>query len=113
MKMAFYKETCIRCGALIDPDVRSCPKCGSRIPFGDRCFTCMREISRDDRVCSGCGRQLHVVCPVCGETTFMQDRCEKCNADLMIICPNKRCGAFQFYDTEKCTACGKKIKKRK
>ena len=108
--MALYKQYCIRCDALIAADSLVCPKCGSRSPFTDRCFTCLREIKREDMVCYGCGRSLHITCPNCNQTVFMQDRCEKCGADLMRICSNKRCGAFQFFDSVKCTACGKKLK---
>jgi hypothetical protein len=31
----------------------------------------------------------------------------------MFRCPNERCGVLQFFENEKCTACGKKIKKNK
>ncbi|HHT65344.1 MAG TPA: hypothetical protein GX017_04555 [Clostridiales bacterium] len=111
--MAFYKQTCIRCNALIDGDSSFCPKCGSKSPFADRCFSCFKEISRDDKICSGCGRNLNITCPHCGQSTFMQDKCEKCKADLMIVCPNRRCGAFQFFDAVKCSACGKKLPQKR
>jgi hypothetical protein len=29
----------------------------------------------------------------------------------MIHCTNPRCGALQFFENAKCTACGKKIKR--
>ena len=33
-----------------------------------------------------------------------------CALGLMVYCENKRCGALQFFQNTKCTACGKKIK---
>jgi hypothetical protein len=40
------------------------------------------------------------------------DKCDACGAALMITCPNKLCHAPQFFENTKCTACGKKIKKK-
>ncbi len=109
--MAFYKQPCIHCGVLVDRDARFCPKCGSDSPFGYHCPACLREISRDDAVCAGCGRQLTIPCPKCGEKTFVESKCDQCGADLTVLCPNKRCGQKQFFQNEKCTACGTKLKK--
>jgi RNA polymerase subunit RPABC4/transcription elongation factor Spt4 len=109
--MATYKQPCIHCGEFIERDARLCPKCASRSPFGYHCPTCMRPIEKGQAICSGCGRELYVTCPTCGERTFAGERCEKCGSGLMIICANPRCGELQFFENTKCTACGKKIKR--
>jgi hypothetical protein len=70
----------------------------------------MKSIEKRQTVCSGCGRSLTVVCPACQQPTFVDERCERCGASLMIHCANPRCGEPQFFDLTKCTACGKKIK---
>ncbi|MDI9493345.1 MAG: zinc ribbon domain-containing protein [Bacillota bacterium] len=111
--MAFYKQPCVHCGEFIDRDVRFCPKCGSRSPFGYACPTCLRPIEKNQQVCSGCGRSLFVTCPACGKQTFVDERCQVCGAGLMIQCQNPRCGQMQFFQNEKCTACGKKFKNKK
>lgn len=59
---------------------------------------------------AGCGRPLYVACPFCGKPTFVQERCEQCGQGLLVRCGNKRCGAAQFFENTRCTACGKKIK---
>ncbi len=109
--MATYKQPCIHCGEFVERDSRLCPKCGSRSPFGYHCPTCLREIKKDQPACSGCGRSLTVTCPTCGQSTFADERCEKCSAGLMIHCTNSRCGELQFFENKKCTVCGKKIKR--
>lgn len=111
--MAFYKQACIHCGQLIDRDARFCSKCGNRNPFGYHCPTCLHEIKKDDILCSNCGRKLVVVCPHCGQSTFVNDTCEHCKKSLMVQCSNRRCGEMQFFENTKCNACGKKIKIKK
>ncbi len=108
--MASYKQPCIHCGAFIETDARVCTGCGSRSPFGYLCPTCNRPVQKGQTLCAGCGRPLYVSCPTCGQQTFVQERCERCGAGLMVYCENKRCGALQFFQNEKCTVCGKKIK---
>ncbi len=110
--MATYKQPCIHCGEFVERDSHLCPKCGSRSPFGYHCPTCLREIQKGQPVCSGCGRGLMVVCPTCSQLTFVNERCENCGAGLMIHCTNSRCGNLQFFENIKCTACGKKIKRK-
>jgi len=110
--MATYKQPCIHCGEFIEGDSRFCPKCQSRSPFGYNCPTCLREIQKDQAVCAGCGRQLYVICPVCGGTTFVSTHCDACQADLMKQCQNPRCLQLQFFENMKCTACGKKFKEK-
>jgi predicted amidophosphoribosyltransferase len=108
--MAFYKQPCIHCGAYIDRDARFCSACGSHSPFGYLCPTCLRPVEKSQRLCAGCGRPLYVACPVCGGQTFVQEKCEQCGGSLMVKCQNSRCGAWQFFENTKCTACGAKIK---
>lgn len=110
--MATYKQPCIHCNTFIERDSRVCPTCGSRSPFGYLCPTCNREISKDQVACSGCGRELYIACPHCGERTFVDAKCDSCGQSLMITCTNKRCGQLQFFENERCTVCGKKIKRR-
>jgi len=109
--MATYRQPCIHCGTYIERSAAFCPKCGSSSPFGYLCPSCRREISRDDRRCTGCGRELYVICPHCGQRTFVQEKCEACGMSLMQICGNRRCGAEQFFDLKKCTVCGHSLLK--
>ncbi len=108
--MAGYKQPCIHCGTFIEADTRRCTGCGSMSPFGYLCPNCLRPVQKGQALCAGCGRSLYVACPTCGQTTFVQENCECCGASLMIQCENERCGAPQFFQNEKCTVCGKKIK---
>lgn len=108
--MAIYKQPCIHCGSLVERDARFCPKCGSRNPFGFQCPSCLRSIDKGSQVCANCGRPLYVTCPFCGERTFVLEICEHCGRTLMVPCQNRRCGEMQFFENEKCTVCGKKIK---
>jgi len=107
--MASYKQPCLQCGTLIDRDVHFCPACQSMNAFGYHCPGCGKQIQKGQRICTDCGRALYVSCPHCGQTTFAQDRCELCGQSLMVRCQNSRCGALQFFENVKCTACGKKI----
>lgn len=108
--MATYKHPCLHCGEFIERDSRICPNCGSRSPFGYHCPNCLKDIKKNQTLCSGCGRSLYVACPSCKQQTFVSERCEACGADLMICCSNPRCNELQFFQNTKCTACGKKIK---
>lgn len=111
--MASYKQSCIHCGAYVEPDALFCPTCRSGSPFGYLCPTCLRFIQKGQTVCDRCGRALYVSCPVCGKHTFVQEKCEQCGESLVIRCQNPRCGELQFFENQKCTACGKKIKQNK
>lgn len=108
--MASYKQSCLHCGAYIDPDARFCPSCRRGSPFGYLCPSCLRSVEKGQPLCAGCGRQLNVVCPACGKQTFVQDVCGHCGAALMVQCQNVRCGVLQFFENTKCTACGQKMK---
>ena len=109
--MASYKQACIFCNTLIDSDSHFCAKCGSRNPFAVVCPTCLREVEKDDLICSGCGRQLVISCPKCSQNTFVFDKCQVCGASLMVSCSNKRCGEMVFFQNTHCRACGKKVGK--
>jgi len=108
--MAGYKRCCIHCGSLIGSDSRFCSVCGSDCPFGYLCPACLKPVEKTQTVCPGCGRPLHITCPFCGETTFVQSTCEKCGKSLTVVCENPRCGSKQFFENQKCTACGKKLR---
>jgi len=87
--------------------------CGSRTPFIYSCPSCLREIPKNGVVCGGCGRKLMVPCPFCkAETSAGGSKCSGCGKSLMIKCQNKRCGQAQFFENNKCTVCGKPIKKK-
>ncbi len=108
--MASYKQPCIHCGIYIEADARFCPACGSFSPFGFLCPACLRPVKKGQPLCLGCGKTLYTTCPACTKQTFVQEKCEACSATLMVQCQNPRCGALQFFENTKCTACGKKIK---
>ncbi len=110
--MAGYDKACIGCGNLIGYDSMFCPICGRMSPFYDACPSCNAEIKRGWQRCSSCGRMLTIPCPHCGKPTFVGDKCDACGVSLMVTCPNKLCHAPQFFENTKCTACGKKIKKK-
>jgi RNA polymerase subunit RPABC4/transcription elongation factor Spt4 len=102
----------MHCSEMIERDSRSCPKCGSRSPFGYQCPKCLKSIGKDDAVCSGCGRSLTTTCPLCGGSTFAgNDKCDACGRSLLVLCKNKKCGVKQYFENTTCTACGKPIKK--
>lgn len=110
--MATYKIPCIHCGEMVERDAHNCPRCSSRSPFGYHCPACLKPIARGHAVCSGCGRLLTAVCPYCKGQTFVgSEKCDNCGQTLMIHCENKRCGERQFFENQKCTVCGKSIKK--
>lgn len=109
--MASYKQPCAQCGALLDRDARFCSKCGSDSPFVLACPSCLRQITREDNRCPGCGRALRVACPHCGGLTFVQSACEHCGNSLMLRCPRRKCGQPQFFDNKTCVHCGKKLPK--
>lgn len=108
--MAGYDKPCIGCGSFIGYDSHFCPVCGRQSPFYDACPSCGAEIKRAWQRCASCGRELHIVCPHCGQPTFVGEKCDKCGQSLMVRCSNKLCQGMQFFQNEKCTLCGKKIK---
>jgi predicted amidophosphoribosyltransferase len=111
--MATYQKPCIQCGAFVQGGARYCQACGTSNPFTHNCPTCIKEISPEHMVCSGCGRPTKILCPVCKQQTFIgKSNCEVCGESLMQTCSNPRCGEKQFFENTKCTACGKKFKKK-
>jgi hypothetical protein len=96
---------------MIEGDSRVCPKCGIIGPYGMQCPNCLRTIKTDDAVCSSCGRALMTPCPFCKADTFVGIwKCGSCGKALTIKCPDKKCGQPQFFESTKCTVCGKVIK---
>jgi len=110
--MASYKQPCLHCGTLIERDARFCVSCGSHSPFGYACPDCLKPIQKGDALCAGCGRSLFVPCPKCGKESFVAAACAHCGESFLLPCPNERCGKPQFFQAQKCTACGKKIKRK-
>lgn len=108
--MTSYVKQCIHCGEMISKDAKYCPKCKSRNPFIIRCPEYFREVTKDQKECSCCGRKLIVKCPFCGEMSFVLDQCEKCGTCFLIECFNKRCGEMVFFQNEYCTMCGRRLK---
>lgn len=110
--MAGYQQPCRVCGAFVARDSRFCPSCSSSAPFVDLCPSCHHQVARGQRVCAGCGRGLAVTCPACQATSFVGERCDACGAAFVVRCPDRRCQALQFFENDRCTACGKKIKEK-
>ncbi len=108
--MASDKKKCMHCCTFIASNSKFCSKCGSRNPFLIRCPECLREVNREDVVCSCCGRNLIIKCQVCGKDTFVLDKCEKCGTSFLIECPNRRCGELVFFQNDSCTMCGRRLK---
>lgn len=108
--MATYKQPCVHCGQMLERDSRYCPGCMSASPFGAHCPQCLKPVKQGQAICSGCGRKLHIVCPSCKNTVFIEEKCKICGQSFMVTCSNKRCGQKQFFENQKCTVCGKKIK---
>ena len=108
--MSSDKKPCIQCGAMVEGTANFCAGCGSNHPFNYLCPTCKNEITKDMTRCSDCGRFTQVACPSCGAPTFVgKDNCEQCGATLMVECPNSRCGNNEFFENDKCSACGTKM----
>jgi hypothetical protein len=104
------KQLCILCGQLIDRDARFCPA-GQPESIG-YCVSDLNEaIVKDTSHLCRCAANLRPL-PHCGQPTFVQDRCERCDQTLMVACSNRRCGVWQFFQNATCTACGKKIKNK-
>ncbi|MGI6469294.1 MAG: double zinc ribbon domain-containing protein [Syntrophomonadaceae bacterium] len=99
------------CSQLIPGDSNLCPLCGSADPFHMRCPKCRNPIEGRWKVCSSCGMQLFTPCPSCGQTTRVAKFCGHCNAELLVTCPQKRCGVLQIMPADrKCIKCGKPFK---
>jgi hypothetical protein len=104
----------MRCGKLIPRDSAFCGECGYRSPFGFHCPACLKPIEKSGVACPSCGKPLYSPCPECKNPTFIgEEVCEHCNTPLLVKCTNPRCGQMQFFENERCTACGKKIKIKK
>lgn len=108
--MTPYMKQCLHCKEMISAESKFCPKCKSRNPFLIRCPECFHVVKHKQKECSCCGRNLIVKCPKCGEMSFVLDQCEKCGADFLVECFNKRCGERVFFENECCTMCGRKLK---
>lgn len=108
--MAGYKLPCIACGGFIDFDSKTCPLCGRRSPFADRCPSCLCEVKKQWLKCPSCARALSIACPHCKKPTFVGDACQSCGKSLLVRCGNKRCLAVQFFENTSCNECGRKLK---
>lgn len=105
--MPGYKHPCRYCGQLTPPDANVCPFCGKVNPAGPtRCPHCRNPIRKEHAACSGCGLNLRIVCSECFEETFLGDYCEHCDARLLVVCPNRKCGAEQAPVGDSCIKCG-------
>lgn len=107
--MAGYKHPCRYCGKFIPPDSEVCPICGKISPLSIRCPKCRSPIEKGWKRCSQCGQVLETKCPYCGKITFLDAHCEHCGSSLMVVCPNKKCGAEQIPIGGKCIKCGKPL----
>lgn len=108
--MPGYKHPCRYCGELAPPDANVCPFCGKVNPKGPtRCPRCRNPIRKEHRACSGCGLDLRVICFECMNETFFGDYCEHCGTRLLVVCPNKKCGAEQPPIGPTCVECGETL----
>jgi antitoxin component YwqK of YwqJK toxin-antitoxin module len=85
------------------------------------CPLCKGEIPFDTESCNFCGAVLApgpnrntpilkgVVCKNCGEKNYDYDRCNSCNQDFVIACPE--CGSDLRLSDQKCESCGLSIRK--
>jgi hypothetical protein len=106
-----YKKPCRYCEGLIAPESKVCPLCGKVSPLGSpRCPRCRSQVEKGWIRCGDCGLSLEVVCPFCGEQTFFGDYCDKCDARLLVTCPNRKCGEEQPPIGGTCVKCGKPLK---
>jgi hypothetical protein len=72
-----------------------------------KCHTCRQPVSLEDRICGRCGAQLHVLCPSCGQETFIQSNCRYCRSSLYVVCPDKNCKKTQLISPGgRCRFCG-------
>ncbi len=109
--MPGYKHPCKYCGALLEENVEVCPICEKVNPLGPlRCPICKNPIHKDWKKCSNCGLELKVICPKCGEVSFLGDYCDHCGARLTVICSRKSCKYEQPPISVNCIKCGKPLK---
>jgi RNA polymerase subunit RPABC4/transcription elongation factor Spt4 len=110
--MPGYQQPCRYCNQLVPPDSNACPSCGKINPLGPtRCPKCRSPIQEGWKKCSSCGLTLEVACPKCQKVTWFGDYCQYCEAQLFVVCPNKKCQTAQPPLGDKCVKCGKPLKR--
>lgn len=108
--MPGYKHPCRYCDGLVSEDSNVCPLCGKVNPVGPlRCPKCHSPIEKGWTKCGHCGLGLQIACPQCGKLTFFGDYCDKCNARLVVVCPNPKCRTEQPPIGPNCVKCGKPL----
>ncbi len=109
--MIGYKHPCRYCDKLVPPMSKICPFCGKVNPLDQlRCPRCRDPIQKGWKICSSCGLDLVTICPQCAKATFFGDYCDHCQARLVVVCSQKKCGAEQPPIGDRCIKCGKPFK---
>ena len=113
---------CPECGAVMDPDDTTCPKCWAQ--FGFYCPECDEEIPADATICHHCGAELEegfedegtdepkeesdpaieraAFCGECGGPIGKEDEeCPSCGVDLCLDC-----GGPLGEEDQVCPICG-------
>jgi hypothetical protein len=108
--MVGFKHLCRYCDKLVPANANVCPFCGKVNPVGKlRCPKCRNPVEKGWYACSHCGLRLEIICPQCGEKTFLSDYCSHCDARLVVVCKNKKCKTEQAPIADTCVKCGRPL----